>query len=570
MSTRVRGRLPIVALLLLTLAWGAVLESTGPNQNAHLALVKAISHGTPRIDAYHRWSRDVSYVDGRYYTAKAPGLALATVPWYLALDATGLVVAGPPPSVPWPTAETHMARSAVWEVGLFGALLPLFCLMLLVRSTTERFVPGFGTLAAATLGGASLVAVLATLFFDHVLSALLGFGAFAILVRERRRPADLKLLFAAGLVAGYAVVVELPLALVALVLGGYALLRTPRRRRAAAYAAGLAVGVVPLLAFNTWALGSPTALAYAHAVIEPGRSGHEILGANSSGFFGVGVPSLRAGVELLFSAKGLLVLTPVWALAVFGIVVLWRAGSRAEAAVIGAVGALFLLYDAAYYLPFAGFNSGPRLLVPMLPFLAVALAAAWRVLPGPASALAVASAAVTGLLIVSDPMLVVEDVGTRFHRLERGGGTSGPLPLTVLHWLWNDSRTAHLLLVLAVAALGLALAVAATPLPRLRARDLLLAVAALVAWRIVYVAAPLLLRDGGTLGLVTVILLAAAVTLAVLVLARGRLLAALPAMALLPLLRPTVPAHAGATLGAVMMALAGIAIVLAARRPSPA
>jgi hypothetical protein len=565
----VRGRLSILALVLLTLAWGSVLLSTGPNQNAHLALVKAISHGTPRVDPYHWWSRDVAYVDGHYYTAKAPGLALATVPWYLTLDAAGLVVAGPPPSVHWPTAETHMPRSAVWEVGLFGALLPLFCLMLLVRSTTERLVPGFGTLAAAALGGASLAAVLATLFFDHVLSALLGFGAFAILVSERRRPADLRLLFAAGLVAGYAVVVELPLALAAVVLGAYALLRAPVRRRAAAYVAGLAAGVVPLLAFNAWALGSPTALAYAHAVIEPGRSGHDVLGANSTGFFGVGVPSLRAGVELLFSAKGLLVLTPVWALAVIGLGVLWRGGARAEAAVIGAIAGLFLLYDAAYYLPFGGFNAGPRLLVPMLPFLAVALAAAWRVLPGPASALALASAVVTGLLIVSDPMLVAEDVGTRFHHLERGGDVNGPLPLTVLHWFWSDSRRAQLLLVLAVAAAGLALAVAATPLLRLRARDVLLAVAALVAWRIVYVAAPLLLRNGGTLGLVTVMLLAAAVTLVLLVLVRGRLLAALPAIALLPLLRPTVPAHAGATFGAVMVALAGIAIVLGAQRLSP-
>src|SRR6059036_1269894 len=95
----------LVPLALLALAFGSVQVDPGPNQNAHMARVTALAHGTPRIDRYHWWSRDVAYIDGHYYAAKAPGLAVFTLPWYFALRATGALVHGPPPSVHWPAAE---------------------------------------------------------------------------------------------------------------------------------------------------------------------------------------------------------------------------------------------------------------------------------------------------------------------------------------------------------------------------------------------------------------------------------------------------------------------------------
>lgn len=544
----VGARLWVVALAALAFAWAGVMQDPGPNQNAHLALVTAIANdGTPRIDPYERWTRDDAYIDGHFYSAKAPGLALVTVPFYLGLKATGLVVHGPPYSVPWPRAETQaMPYAAPWQVGLWGAALPFFLLLLLVRGAAERLVPGYGTIAAVTLGAGSLVGVFATLFFDHELSALAGFGAFALLLRDRARLAPV-----AGLVAGFAVSVEFPLAIVAFVLAFYA-------RRRIAYLGGVLTGVLPLLAFNAWSTGKPWSLSYSRAVLVPGKTGHDVLGANARGFFGVDVPSLHALTELLVSGKGLLVLAPVWALAAAGLFALRKTSLRAEATVCLGVTALFLVYNAAYYLPFGGFNGGPRFLVPMLPFLALGVAAAWRDLPGPALALGLASIVVTTVSILSGPMLVSEDVGTMFHRLIRGGDHNGPLPLTVLHWAWG-ARVAPLLVLAAIVAI----VVLSTAPRRLSRRQALLGLLALVAWRVVYTGAPILIKGGGywwAFAALLALSLAWALALAL----RGDARAAIPALLLLPAGWPRFAGHL--SLAGVLISVVAVALVAAAVR----
>ena len=554
----VRNRRFAVAVAALTVAWGGVLVDPGPNQNAHVAHVTALAHGTARIDAYHTWTRDTAYWHGHYYAAKAPGLAVATLPWYLALRATGLLVHGPRRGIPWPAAETQMPRTAPWELALWGALLPFAGMLVLVRAATERLVPGYGTIAAVTLGAGSLVAVFATVFFDHELSALLGFLAFALLLHERAGTPRLGAVVAAGTAAGLAIGVEFPVGLLAVVLGVYALARADRLKRALAYCTGVAVGLMPLAAYDLWAFGTLKPVAYSHAVISPGKSGHDVVGANTSGFFGIGLPSGSALTGLLLGPKGLLILAPVWTLAAAGLVALWRSGRRAESAVVTSVVTLFLLYDSGYYLPFGGFNAGPRFLVPTLPFLALGLAAAWRAYPGPTLALACASVTVTTVSILANPMLVSEDVGTMFHRLERGGDQNGALPWTVLHSVWS-AKVTPLLLVAAVVAVTVA-AVFTQVARRLGPRDIALGVAALVAWRISYVGGTLLVREPH--GWVAGALLAIALVLAVALLIRGREHAAVPSLLLVPLVWPAYAAHTAIASTTVSLAL--VAIVVAA------
>src|SRR5690348_16428602 len=413
---RARRRRGLLAIAVLGIAYAVVMQPTGWAQTSHYALVRAFGHGTPTIDAYHWETRDKSWYKGHFYAVKGPGLAIVTLPLYEALhavngeqasvwaarsarrNAAGRWSAGGRPYGVYGESlvraervrvEVEKETGMIWALGLLGAVLPAVLMMSLVRSLAERLEPGLGTAAAVTLGVGTLVMPFATMLFSHLLAALVGFAAFAVLWSGREGAARLSLVAAAGLLAGFANTTEYPLAIVAGIVGRYGLARGDVIRRPLAFGAGALAGLLPLFAYNLWAFGSLTHNSYGDAVKIQGISGHAVLGLNKSGFFGIGMPSLHSFTQLLFAPRGLLVLSPVLVLAVAGTFMLYRRGRRAEALTIAAVSVAFLIYNSGYYLPYGGGSPGPRFLIPMLPFLAVPLALAFRRFPALTVALAV-------------------------------------------------------------------------------------------------------------------------------------------------------------------------------------
>src|SRR5829696_3914688 len=65
----------LVGITALALAYASLAQSAGWNQNAHYALVRALTNGTAIVDPYRHQTGDVSWCQGHYYAAKAPGLA---------------------------------------------------------------------------------------------------------------------------------------------------------------------------------------------------------------------------------------------------------------------------------------------------------------------------------------------------------------------------------------------------------------------------------------------------------------------------------------------------------------
>ncbi len=511
-ARRLRGKhAGWLAIVLVVLAAAFVLQPTGCNQTAHLALVKALADGSPTIDAYEAETCDDSFIDGHYYTAKAPGLAILSLPWYGMLRLTGLDTENGARGASYPDAMTAMPRSAVWQVGLWAVVLPFLCLLLCVRWAGERLVPGYGTIAAVTLGTGTLLLPFATVLFVHVLSATLAFAAFCILLRERDGPPRAILLGCAGLLAGLATTVEFPVALVALVLAIDIAIGDRSVARLGAFAGGVALGLVPLVAFDVWAFGSPFEVSYAHAVILPGVSGHDVVGANDQGFFGLTSPSARAAVELLWSGKGLLVLSPVVVAAVVGLACL-RRSHRREVAVCGTLAAVFLVYNAAYYLPFGGWVPGPRFLVPALPFLAPGLAAAFRARAVVTLALALVSTVWMTAATLAEPLIEGDHPGVWLDRLQAGNLTQSLLFLGDGAHGWVEAIP-----VVASLSVALVLAVASLPPGWARRDELVPAGVALAGWAVVALAAPDLLRidrvTGGLAGLAAVVATVAAVGL---------------------------------------------------------
>jgi hypothetical protein len=530
------------AILLLGLTWALFMHSMGWTQSAFYAQVRAFASGTTKIDRWHWETGDKAWVDGHFYSVKAPGLVATTLPAYLGLDAIGAKdlardAAATAHRSSWDSWRAHhgppyqsygfsrrrarrvearVADSAPigWALTLVGAVLPAIGLLFGVRWVAERIEPGYGTAAAITLGIGTVVMTFAAEYFAHVASAALGFAAFAVLFRERLGPPRLLLVAAAGLLAGLAVCFEYPLGLLGIVLFGYALARGPRLRRGTIYAAAAAAGAAPALLYNLWSLGSVFKFAYSDAVAVLGRSGHAVLGLNSDGFFGITAPRPGAAVDLLLSGRGLLTLTPVLVMGLVGAALMRRRGQRAEAWVIFAVAAVFFLYNSAYWQPLGGDTPGPRFLIPVLPFLAVGLAPAFRRFRALTLGLAIASGVMMVAGALTYPLVTADGIAIWAQRL-----VWADLEHTVLTPMGVTSPWLAAVPMLVALAGAVAFAVRATPPAPVGAIGA--ALLGVVAWGAVSSVTPSIAGDpepplgGGTaaLGLVALAVCASALTL---------------------------------------------------------
>jgi hypothetical protein len=472
-----RRRTALWAVLLVGLAFATVIQNWSDNQSSHYDLIRALDAGRTTIDAGPYPTKDKAFYKGNFYSARAPGLAIYSLPFYELLRAVDA------PAVARASQALRGEDEMIYFVGLWGSVLPGLLMLLLVWRVAERFEPGYGGAAAVVLGLGTMVLPFSTLLFSHVFAAMLGFAAFAIMMRERAGPPRPLLLAAAGLAMGYAIASEYPLAFVAVVLGLYLLSRpgalAPREllTRAGAYVLGGCVGIVPLLLYNHAAFHSWTHLAYSN------------IPQQQRGFFGISAPSLSVLATLLFDSRGLLTLSPVLAMGALGTVLLYRRGHRAEALTIAGVCVCYLGYNSGYYLPFGGGAPGPRFLITILPFLAFPIALALRRFPGPTVALAAASIATNVIATVTHPLVGYETETVIWTRL-LGKGSFQP---TIASAFGLGRGWGAIWPFLLVAAGALVMCVRATPALALSGRQLGAGLLALLAWGLFAALAPTLL-----------------------------------------------------------------------------
>jgi hypothetical protein len=459
---RLRRAASLLAVGAVAFAAAYPMQVNGFNQNAHYALVRALADGTTTVDKTRHQIGDLSTNDvqlykGHYYSNKAPGLPFLTLPAFEVVKATGYRTSGDPTKPIWPL---H-----VWSI-----VLPFFVLLLLLCDRGDRIQRGLGTAAALTVGLGTLALPFATMFFSHVLSASLGFVAFFLLWHEREGPRRLRLVAAGGLAAGLAVTTEYSLVFVAAVCGVYALVRGDYVRRALAYLGGVAAGVLPLAFYNLWSFGSITHLSY-----ENNQTGVNDKVRN----FALMWPSAHQLSDILFSAWGLLTLTPVLACGAVGAVLLYRRGMRAEALVCLAIPAIFLLWGASLgngVSPFGGLGP-PRYQIPMIPFLVLPVAVAFRAFPATTVALGLVSAFQMVVQTGTNPLAAYDGAWMTRVRTEQFSQTAASL-LGVTGWY-------TIVLFFLAVLVALALGAFVTGRFRVPTWELALAPAALLVWALV-------------------------------------------------------------------------------------
>jgi hypothetical protein len=541
-------RRTLIVVLLVAIAGAWLIQPPGANQSAHYVSIQSLASGHRNVDLLSRDAIDLAWTDGHYHAAKSPGLDLLLAPVAVAFREAGVKFNNTPPRTWLETETPAVAATArdVWLLTLFGALLPAIILMLLVSVEAERLRPGTGPIAALTIGAGSLMLPFSTVLFSHALSATVGFAGFTLLARAGRDASPrYRRMALAGVLLGFAVVTEYPLALLALVSFVFVATQANRLRKLFALSAGSVAGVLPLPLYAWWAYGTPLHSTYAGAVLDAGTSGHDVLGANGDGFFGITTPDFHALLELLFSGRGLFVVTPIAAVGIVGLVELARRGQRAYAFAGVATFAAFLAYDCAYWTPFGGAAPGPRFLVPVLPFLTIGAAVAWGSMRRIVAPLLIASVITLTVQTSTGPLLVVTTTSVWWYRFRYGQfvATLGDATGT---WQGRTSIAVFIAAIAAALVVGIGR-------PAFSAKGAATAMTTFVAWFCVSeLAPPLFYMDLGThrqTGALVATAIAAVVGFSIWLAWRGRCLHALVTLtpmsvAFLPTLRGAIGINA--------------------------
>lgn len=371
-------------LIVILIASAALAVVSAPaSAISRVALADALLDGRVTIDANAAQTIDRARYEGHYYSDKPPGLsAVAAIPvGVLRADNPALVE---PHSKLWNTEGSFSLWAIQALVGGFFFVLGV----VLVGRVAEAVAARTGAAAAVAYGLGTLAHPLAPTLFGHIPAGTLGLAGLLLVGRGTRTH-----LLAAGACAGAAVLIEYQAALIVLALLIYAAWRSGPRA-----AAVLAAGGVPAVAllglYNVAAFGSPFRLSYMYV-------DNVYAGRQSQGFFGIGLPDPSSLWTILVGERGLLLLSPVLALAAGGLWLLAREGFQREAAIAAGVAVAFLVVNSGYFLPYGGVSPGPRIFATCIPLLALGLGPAFARWPRTSyaataiSILAMTSAALT-------------------------------------------------------------------------------------------------------------------------------------------------------------------------------
>ncbi len=410
----------LAALAALYFSLGARDGIISTNDGSHYALTKALAaDGTVRIDAYVNYAaiqpprgtpttddyRDLSYYDGHFYSDRPPGTALLAVPFYW-LGRVAAAFSGRQ-DLDFPLRYVTMLPP------LLGAATAL-ALALLARGLGAGWPAAIATAVSGALS--TLLLKYATLLYSHITGAACVTGALAaILLAEQHTRWRRWLLALGGGLLGYSAVAEYPNLLLIAPVGLYLLWRwrlgtgespatAARRRRLPiifGFARGWLLPVALLLGYNWAVFGRPWHTSYTYQ--------YYFTWSRSFATTYILQPAyMLDGLRwLLIGPAGLFTVTPVFALALWGLVLLARR-SPARALLLLGVVLVILIPTAAHRTYRGGGSQDTRYLLTIVPALLAPLAIWFEQLVWPPSRPARARRA---RLLLLGPVLVLSAWG---------------------------------------------------------------------------------------------------------------------------------------------------------------
>lgn len=362
-----------------------------------------VDRGTVCLDGLEKQTGDIAKFQGRYYSDKLPGYSLlAALPYGVARSVLRLT--------PQPRNAEGLAYwpADYWTtLGASGLLSALTGVLLTVLARDLGCGPRRCLLIGLAYGLTTPAYAYATMSHGHQATAFSLLASFALLWREERtRPAWRA--FFAGVLAAYAAVIELQVGPVSAILGFYllALVIGGKRKpaRLGEFAVGASLPTLLLLGYNFLAFGSPWDMGYFHHATDVFHQVHSA--ENPLGLRGLAgskvLPLLWGGY------RGLFFYAPILILAIPGWILLARRREWGMTLVSAATVVAIFLVNLSYPEWTGGWSTGPRLLVPLIPFAMLPVAATLAVGGVRTTWIALGLAGAGGVL-----MLLFQGIGAR-------------------------------------------------------------------------------------------------------------------------------------------------------------
>ncbi len=372
MNSRYRAVLGV--FLITFLSYSAYWQSRDWNSASRLMLTYALGdRGTVSLTGLDQQTGDKAFYRGQYYTDKLPGYSVLALPPYLA--AKGIFRLPPHP--------LNQPGFALWVADYWvtlatsGLATALASALLAYLAMTVGCHPRLSVLVGLAYGLGTPAYAYATMAYGHQASAFALLGAFALIWKIKSRSG----IFLAGVLAAYASVIELQVGPVSAILGTWclaqAILKTRPWSDVFLFSLGAAGPTLFLGLYNLFAFGSPLEMGYFHHATQRFAQVH-----SKDNPLGLRRPDLSIVGELLCGEKrGLLIFAPIVALVPFGFYVMFQRGEKSLAIVTGLIMLSIFGVNLSYPEWTGGWSTGPRLLVPLLPFAVLTVAQSLAVAP---------------------------------------------------------------------------------------------------------------------------------------------------------------------------------------------
>jgi hypothetical protein len=313
---------------------------------------------------------DIVTLHGRIFSVKAPGTSYtALIPWVIFRTAL-LPMSATHEPIYW-AFVTYL--TTVFTTGL---LVSALCVVMFRFALFLGAPVGRATGLALILGLGTIAFPYATELTGEPVGAVCVFTAFYLLATFGVRQSSARA-FVAGFLAGWAVLNDYPVLLVAAAVGIYALFKLPQWKHLAAFSAGAAITVALMLAYNWGAFGSPFFFSYQAFKLSPTENAQ--FPEQAVGFVGLTYPKMRILWNVLLDPqRGLFFCNPVLLLSIVGVGYFARVKRlRAEFVVTVYSFVVLILFNAAYGASIVswggGTATGPRQIVASVPFMVLAL-----------------------------------------------------------------------------------------------------------------------------------------------------------------------------------------------------